>query len=183
MTTKFKYPNALRRIIYSLIIILPAFLISNIYKDLDTKLTTNMKLSNLTALGSNIYLNLENGESNLQYALSQLIHTTESKTLDTLDIAEQVIQFLYYNKNVSNLYVIDKDKHTVFGINDNLLTQTYSTNPIDSALRGTPSYYSTFNHNTPFLQLTYPIYDELDLPISNGVIVATLTLLLLLLNI
>lgn len=174
--TKFKYPNALRRIIYSLIMILPAFLTSNIYKGLDTKLTTNMKLSNLTALGSSIYLNLENSESNLQYALSQLTHTTEFKTMDALGIANQATHFLYYNKNVSNLYVLDKNKNTVFGINDNLLTQTYYSNHIDSALRGVPSYYSTFNHNIPFLQFAYPIYSELDTSVPSGVIVATLTL-------
>lgn len=176
MATKFKYSNALRRAIYSLIMILPAFLTSNIYKALDTQLTTNTKLSNLTALGSSIYLNLESSESNLQYALSQLTHSSEFKTMSTLGIANQVTHFLYYNKNVSNLYVLDQNKNTVFGVNDNLLTKTYSTNHIDSALRGIPSYYSTFNYNSSFLQFAYPIYSETDSSIPSGVIVATLNL-------
>lgn len=152
MPLKTKYINTMRRLIYSSIMILPALLTSTIYKTLDTELTTNTKLSNLTALGSSIYLNLQNSESTLQYSLSQLSSTKEFQSLDKLGIAEQVNNFLYYNKNISNLYILDHHKTNIFGINNNQLSQSIHTNHIDSALRGIPSYYSTFDKNTHFLQ-------------------------------
>lgn len=144
MLFKTKHTNAMRRLIYSSIIILPALLTSTIHKALDTQLIMNTKLSNLTALGSSIYLNLQSSESTLQYSLSQLSSTKEFQSLDKLGIAEQVNNFLYYNKNISNLYILDHNKTNIFGINNNQLSQSIHTNHVDSALRGIPSNEDRF---------------------------------------
>lgn len=173
LSLKSKY--VVRKLAYIILTLAPAVLTGNIYKNIDAKVSTESKLSGLTALGHTLYNNIEDKTNFILTSLYMFSQLSCFQNLDPLEMSKQVNLFSYNNPSLfSNIYVLSSDHRLIYGVNNTTLRHiTYETH-IDNALKGTLSFYSTMINNEPFLQIAYPIYSAHSkdiLPI--GAIIAT----------
>lgn len=148
----------IRQFIYMIIVILPSLLTGNIYQALYHQADIENKLSALNAIGSSVHLNLKNGQDHLSYSLHTLTSNPNFKTLDPLYLAVQLRDFVYFNKEVSNAYVLDPNGNLIYGINDTQFLNLGDTPHITQALNGHFSYYTTFINQQALLQMAQPIF-------------------------
>ena len=150
--------NKIRYLIYSLFIILPTTFTSHLYTDTSDKKSTESLLHTLSALSMSIYSDMKASENHIYYSTSLLLSLDSFTSFDILSMCNDTNEYIYHNAFISNAFITDEKGAILYGINDaELLDIQYFTH-VDSALKGTPSHYSSFSKNTPFIQLTFPIY-------------------------
>ncbi|MGL4344777.1 MAG: cache domain-containing protein [Cellulosilyticaceae bacterium] len=169
-------PSTTRTLIYVSLTVLPSVLTGVVSQNVNSGLLTNNTQKALSAIGSTIYSNISVSTSSLVYSLQVLANSSEFELLDPTGISTSIGLFNRYNPNVcSNIFVVDKDLNTVYGINNNSYDGITSTSHITSAFSGQWGYYyNKDSTNTASVQFAFPILDHQSHSQAHAVLVATL---------
>ena len=168
-----KSKASLRQLFYGFLILFPSILTGNVYSSITKESSTINMLSGLRALTDTIYANIDASQHHLTYACKLMLSHDAFTSLNISAISMLLGEFSFYQPSIKNLYVIDSNFNVLYGINDTLLSGVNYTAHIESALKGTPSYYGTYINNEAFIQSSYPIQSADSISSTVGALVLT----------